>query len=418
MSKVTVSIVGAGNRGYEAYGNILSQREDAEIVAVAEPDEEKRIRFAKAYGIEREMCFTDWKELLAKDRLSDGIIIATPDRLHIEPLIEFAKKGYRILLEKPIAQSADDVLKILDCKETSGRVIVAHVLRYTPFYKTVKTFIDEGKIGKLIGLEQTEKIGFFHFAHSYVRGNWRNEKESGPTILTKSCHDADILHWLTGRACKKVISRGKLYYFNEQNKPQGASNRCLDCPVEKFCPYSAVKIYLQDNTDWPVSVISTDRSLEARKKAIKYGPYGRCVYSSDNDVVDHQTVFFVFDNDVIASFTMSAFTGKITRTLDIHGSHGEIVGDLESGNIELNIFGKGKKNYVVKRISGGHSGGDYGLIEEFVAWLRDEKNFASTTLENSIHSHMMAFAAEHSRRLGGAAVSPGYFANLKKSDLY
>lgn len=417
MGKVTISIVGAGNRGYEAYGSLLNQREDAEVVAVAEPDEEKRIRFANAYGISCEMCFKDWKALLEKGRVSDGIIIATPDRLHVEPLIEFAKQDYRILLEKPIAQSTDDLLKILECRETSGKVAVAHVLRYTPFYKTVKSLIDDGKIGKLIGIEQTEKIGYFHFAHSYVRGNWRNEKESGPAILTKSCHDSDILYWLTGRSCKKVISKGKLFYFNKENKPEGAADRCLNCPIEEFCPYSAVKIYLQDKTEWPVSVISTDSSLEARREAIKYGPYGRCVFSSDNDVVDHQTVFFIFDNDIIANFTMTAFTGKITRTLNIHGSHGEIIGDLETGNVELSVFGKGRTHYPIEENYGGHSGGDYGLIDAFVSWLKGDRNLIPTSLENSIHSHMMAFAAEHSRRMGGAAVSPEYFVNLKNSNL-
>ncbi len=417
MSKITISIIGAGNRGYEAYGRILNEREDTELIAVAEPYEKKRRRFADQYGINREMCFKDWKELLARGKISDGAIIATPDRFHVEPVIEFVRQGYKVLLEKPIAQNANEVLRILNCEEVSGKVVVAHVLRYTPFYRTVKSLIDEGSIGKLIGIEQIEKVGYFHFAHSYVRGNWRNEEESGPTILTKSCHDADILHWLVGEKCRKVISQGKLYYFKEENKPEGASDRCNDCSVEEYCPYSALKIYLGNNTGWPVSVISTDNSLEARKQALKYGPYGRCVYSSDNDVADHQTVLFRFDNDIIANFTLSAFTDKITRRLNIYGSHGEIVGDLESGNIVLSVFSKGKTNYPIVEAIGGHSGGDYGLIEAFVSWIRGVDNIATTTLENSVHSHMMAFAAEHSRKLDGVSVSPEYFANLMKSDI-
>ncbi|AKI97405.1 Gfo/Idh/MocA family protein [Kosmotoga pacifica] len=404
MKKVSISIIGAGNRGYEAYGKLLLNREDVKVVAVAEPDRIKRERFSKEHNVPKENQFASWEELLSREQLSDGLIIATPDRLHVEPAIKAAKFGYTILLEKPIAQNPEEILKMLDIPEVKERVTIAHVLRYTPFFKTLKGLLDNGEIGTIIGIEHIERIGFFHFAHSYVRGNWRKKSESGPSILTKSCHDADILHWLVGERCEKVISLGELYHFSSENKPAEAAERCLDCSLKDSCPYSATRIYLTGYTGWPVSVITTDLSYEGRLKALREGPYGRCVYSSDNDVVDHQATFFYFRNGVVANFTMTAFSHDITRQIRIHCSHGEIYGDLDGGFIELNIFGKERKEVPIEGVKGGHSGGDEGLVEEFVALLKGEKKRLSTAFEDSVHSHMMAFAAEKSREQSGIVV--------------
>lgn len=403
MKQVRVSVIGAGNRGYEAYGKLLLKREDVKVVAVAEPDAVKRERFSLEHNVPEEHQFSDWRELLSKDRLSDGLIIATPDKTHVEPAIVAAKKGYTVLLEKPIAQEPEAILKMLQIPQVRERVTIAHVLRYTPFFTRVKALLEEGAIGNLIGIEHVERIGFYHFAHSYVRGNWRKKSESGPTILTKSCHDADILHWLIGEKCEKVSSLGDLYHFKAENKPQEAADKCLDCSLKNSCPYSATRIYLTENTGWPVSVITTDLSTEGRLRALREGPYGRCVYASDNDVVDHQVTMFHFKNGVIANFTMTAFSDDITRHIRIRGSHGEIFGDLEKGYIELSIFG-GKKEVIPVEVRGGHSGGDEGLIEEFIALLKGEKEKLTTAFEDSVHSHMMAFAAEESRLKGGAVI--------------
>ena len=191
-----------------------------------------------------------------------------------------------------------------------GKVLsVCHVLRYTPFFSKIKELLDKGCIGRLISIQHNENVGYWHYAHSFVRGNWRNSEDSSPMILAKSCHDMDIMLWLAGADCRSISSYGSLTHFKSENAPEGAPYRCMDgCPVQNECPYYAPRLYLTENTSWPTSVISADTGIEARTKALREGPYGRCVYRCDNNVVDHQVVAIEFKNDVTAVFTMSAFT--------------------------------------------------------------------------------------------------------------
>ncbi len=408
---VKILLIGAGNRGYEAYGRAIKTRSDAKIIAVAEPDEGKRKRFAREHSIPEAMQFSSWEELLEKEKFADGVIIATPDRLHVKPAISAMKKGYHVLLEKPIAPTREGVQKVVDiAKQTKRIVVVGHVLRYTKFFKKLKKLLDSKIIGEIIGIEHKENVGFFHFAHSFVRGNWRNSRESSPSILAKSCHDLDILYWLTGVRCKTLTSFGELVYFRSENKPDKATLRCLDCPkeVERLCPYSAKKIYLTDYIGWPVSVISLDLSYKGRMKALREGPYGRCVFACDNDVVDHQVVNMVFENGIKATFTMTAFSNTITRRIRIFGTQGEIRGEFEKGEIEVIKFGEVERkiyNFGVYDMGMGHSGGDRGIVRHFISLLKGEESRSFTNIEESVHSHFMAFAAEESRLEGGIPVN-------------
>lgn len=114
------------------------------------------------------------------------------------------------------------------------------------------------------------------------------------------------------KRCTQVSSFGSLRHFNKDNQPEGAASRCLDCAVEEDCAYSAKKIYLDSfmrgNTGFPVCVIVDEATEDSVTEALQTGPYGRCVYESDNDVADNQVVNMVFEDGTTANFSMVAFT--------------------------------------------------------------------------------------------------------------
>jgi len=279
--------------------------------------------------------------------------------------------------------------------------VVCHVLRYTPFYTTLKRLIDEGKIGEVTTINQIENVGYWHQAHSFVRGNWRSVRETSPMILQKSCHDMDIILWLMGKDCKRVHSFGSLRHFNADNAPEGAPERCLDgCPHAGKCPYYAPKLYMDMNkTGWPVDVITTDLSEEGRRKALEEGPYGRCVYRCDNDVVDRQVVNMEFEGGAVATFTMTGLSADFCRQIKIFGTEGQIEANMGTKQIVLHRFWEEKQTIPLDEVAGsggGHGGGDFGLMREFLQILRDG-GVSRSGAEVSLQSHLICFAAERSR---------------------
>lgn len=423
---VTLAVIGAGNRGRDVYARYaLEHPQAARVVAVAEPSLERRALLAEQHAIGPAGRFRTWEELLRGPRVADAVIIATPDRMHVQPTLRALDQGYDILLEKPMAPTREETLSLARASARSnGSITIAHVLRYTPFFSAVKRLLDEGRIGRLMTMQYTENISYWHFAHSYVRGNWRRTDESSPMILAKSCHDLDIMRWLAGAPCRQVASFGELRYFRRENMPAGAPERCIyGCPVGDSCPFNAVTFYvdgLAHSDAWPVSVITRDTSRAGRLEALRHGPYGRCVYRCDNDVVDQQVALFRFDNGVTAAFTVIAFTEENTRTLKLMGTRGEIRGHLEKGELEVRVFGKPslsdgvvRSGFPYETISvptgGGHAGGDNGLMRTFVERIRRKKQGLDsgetlTSLQESLESHLMAFAAERAR-LSGSVVT-------------
>ncbi len=407
MKKISAVMIGAGERGILVYGPYALQHPDEiQFVAVAEPDVQKRERFQKAHGIPEDMCFSCWEELLQKDKLADVAFICTQDRMHFEPTLKALQTGYHVLLEKPMAVTPEECIIMGDYSKKYSRILsICHVLRFTKFYNTIKKLLDEGRIGSLISIQHNENVGYWHQAHSYVRGNWRNSETSSPMILAKSCHDMDILAWLVGADCVKVSSFGSLTHFKAENAPQGAPERCLDgCPAEAECPYHVSRIYLTENTGWPTSAISVDTSYDGRIKALKEGPYGRCVYRCDNNVVDHQVVNLEFANEVTVAFTMCAFTNEVGRTMKLMGTKGEIKGHMENNELEIVDFLTGKKEVISlneKSDREGHGGGDTGIMGDFVRLVQlDGAAEGLTSAAKSVQSHLMAFAAEESRLTG------------------
>jgi predicted dehydrogenase len=405
---VTVALVGAGNRGAEVYGrHLLALAPAARVVAVADPNPVRLARAADLHGVAADARFAGWRELLARERLADAAIIATPDLLHVEPALAALERGYHLLLEKPIAPTAEGVEAIAAAAASSaGSVTVAHVLRYSELFSAIAGLLADGRIGELVSVQHTENIGYWHFAHSYVRGNWRNQAGSSPMILAKACHDLDLLRWLVGSRCLSVASYGGLRHFRSENAPAGSTERCTGgCAVERDCPYSAIRIYLErfeGRPGWPNGVLTPEPDPERVRLALETGPYGRCVYRCDNDVADQQVVALSFAGGVSATLTVSAFTEDNTRTVHLMGTHGELRAHMGRGEIILNDFAAGRSESVLVAPSGqGHSGADAGLVRDFVARLRGEETGpALTDLEASIESHRIAFAAEESRRQG------------------
>lgn len=400
---ISAILIGAGARGMDAYGAYaLRHPEKLKFVAVAEPNEARRSAMAAAHHIPPDRCFDDWKPLLALGKIADSCLVCTQDRFHVEPAEAALKLGYHVLCEKPMHPEAEACVALVEAAKTSGKTLtICHVLRYSPFFTQIKKLLDEGRIGQAVSVQHIESVGFFHQAHSFVRGNWRSSRESSPMILQKSCHDMDILLWLLGKHCLQVSSFGSLTHFTPENAPAGGTERCLDgCPHTATCPYYCARIYEEDAAGFR-RVVSLDDSPEAVTQALKTGPYGRCVYRCDNDVVDHQVVNLLFEGGVTASFTMCAFTQRCTRILNIMGTMGQIQADMGKNQIVVSDFLTGNREEITVRIPrGGHSGSDTGLMEGFVRTVESNGAYQVSSAEDSLESHLMALAAEESRLTG------------------
>lgn len=415
---ITFAIAGFGERG-KTYASMQEHFPDKmKVVAVADIREEKVKKAAKFYDIPSENCFSSAEEMLANKKLADVVVVSTMDRQHVDHGILALKKGYNILLEKPISPELDKCNEILEVsRECEGKVVVCHVLRYTAFYNTIKDIIDSGKIGDVVAIDALENVGYWHQAHSFVRGNWRNSKETSPMILQKSCHDLDILLWLTGKKCKTISSVGSTYLFNKEHAPEGATSHCLGgCKAKENCIFDAEKIYLKNEKtglergqSWISSVISEENTIESTYDALKEGQYGRCVYMCDNDVVDHQQTHMLMTDGTTISFTMCAFSEDCYREFKAMGTKGEIIGDMKSNTITVREFGKGEETIDLDLIESdlkGHGGGDSGIIADFLEMLLtdSEPNSRTTTLEASMPSHYAALAAEESRLKNGKMI--------------
>ena len=410
MPPIKIIVAGAGGRGSGYAGYAKEKPEEAVIVGVAEPREHYRENLVKDHAIPRENVFTSWEQMAARPKFADAVIIATQDRMHAAPAIAFAGKGYDILLEKPMASVEADCRAIVAAVKKAGVIMaVCHVMRYTKYTRALKKVVDEGAIGDVVSIQHLEPVGHWHQAHSFVRGNWRNETESSFMLLAKSCHDLDWIRHIMGRRCERVSSFGSLTHFRKEAMRIGAADRCLDCVVEKDCPYSAVALYLgmirEDKKWWPVDVLTTDLTEEGVTKALREGPYGRCVYDCDNDVVDHQVVNFEFEGGRTGTFTMTAFTRQRDRETRLFGTRGEINGDGEKIRIYDFLTKKTREidtNAPDSTILGGHGGGDYGLMSSFVsAVAKKDPSLILSGPDESLETHLMVFAAERARRQGG-----------------
>ncbi len=401
------AIIGFGGRGC-LYSWYFKNCGNTQLTAVCDTKKERLALAKRDHGIADDRLFDNAEDFFALGKTADLCVIATQDDSHYALALRALELGYDLMLEKPIAATAAECESIYACAKKHGRrVFVCHVLRYAPFFLTLKKELDSGTYGKISTVNLTENVAYWHQAHSYVRGNWRRAETSTPMIVAKCCHDLDILVWLTGEDCKRVSSMGSLNFFRAENKPAGAASRCTDCRLSETCPYSAVKFYIRERYErgergWPCDVLALDPTKESLLCALREGPYGRCVFACDNDVVDHQIVDMEFTSGTTAHLTMTAFSKDTYREIHVHAEYGDIYGNMEENVLHCNVFGGESKEIDLnagaeKDKMAGHGGGDERLVRDIVNAYEGKPSVGLTTIENSLLSHKIAFAAEESR---------------------
>jgi predicted dehydrogenase len=430
---VRLGVIGAGIRGGDIYGGwCLRNPTRGHVVAVADPDPARREVVGRQHGVPAERRHATWPELLAEPDGLDAVIVATPDHQHVDVTVAALEAGLDVLLEKPIAPDPAGLEEIrVAALRSDAAVTVAHVLRYSPLVRRLVDTLRSGAIGQLRGIEHAENVGYWHFAHSYVRGRSSRSDRSGPLILTKGCHDLDLIRWLADAPCASVTSHGHLGHFHAANAPAGAPRYCLDgCPVEETCAFHAGRYYVDvfsGRDSWSTRSLTDDPSDAGRLAALRRSPLGRCVYRCDNDVVDHQVAVLTFEGGVTATMTVTAFSAEDTRTVRLFGTLGELRMHLTRGELTLPRFlpaphlarpsgatdgptPRPERPATVMQDLGidpadAHGSGDAPLMLEFTDTVRrrlrgDRSVDTATSLERSLESHDIAFAAEESRREG------------------
>ncbi|KAG8949922.1 hypothetical protein FRC04_008225 [Tulasnella sp. 424] len=435
---ITLAVIGAGQRGKRYSRYALANPKLCKVVAVAEPREKTREIFATNHAIPETGIFTSYQDLLAASqklreetgkRIADAVVIAVQDKLHAEVVLKCVAQGFDILCEKPMATTPEDCIAMADAVAGANVIFgMGHVLRYSPYNHRLVETIRSGELGQLINVVQIEPVGHQHFAHSYVRGNWAKEADSSFSLMTKSCHDMDIVcHYLYPATPLRVSSFGSLTHFKKSAKPQeaGEATRCLECPMERECPYSAKRIYLDPVSNgclgWPASVLTDGPpDIESITHALKTGPYGQCVYESENDVADHQVVNLEFSTGATVSLTMVAFSTLICdRQTRLHFTHGEIVGDMYTLVVTNFKYPSGHPSRTTRLTpkieDGGHGGGDLGLIRAFVKAVRErDQSVLGTDVMEVLRSHLIVFAAEKGRREGKVVTVDEFEAEVRK----
>lgn len=393
--KTRALVLGAGYRG-RAYASYASAHPDElEIVGVADPVQAEAIPAAEHWA--------DWREALNANKAAELAIIALPDALHYEAARAFLERGYHVLVEKPLADDFARSQELVDLAAKAKRmVMVAHELRYSPYFAHIKELIDSGELGEVVSIAQQESVNFRKFAHSFVRGSLASAKKSSPIVISKCSHDLDLFSWWLKAKCKKVTSFGSTKLFKRENAPQGSAERCEGCPLAQTCVWSAQSMYLENGE---LGYMFADRSREAMEELVRSSPYGRCVFKCDNDVPDHQTVAMEFEGGATATLVMSAFTARNIRTTRVSLTHGEIIGDGEELKVVNFANGRTATIPAVSANRSRHNGGDFGLVADTLAVIRrnDAEEFARVSCR-ALESHRIGFAAEESRLDGGRTV--------------
>jgi predicted dehydrogenase len=424
---ITAIIVGAGHRAFVYSELAKTNPEMLKIVGVADPNPVRRKKAMEYFGFGEDMCFESAQELAKKGKLADTVINGTMDEQHLETAVPLLNAGYDMLLEKPFAPNEADMREIVECaKKNNSKVMICHVLRYTPFYYSIKERVASGEIGDIINIQTTEHVSYHHLSTSYVRGKWANsDKCHTSMLLAKCCHDLDIMMWIMSETKPTQISSfGNKYQFNPENAPEGAGTICMkDCPHVDTCVYSTKRLYIDHPDRWSFYVWDALEGIENPTIDDKIAlmktdnPYARCIYKCDNNVVDHQSVLVNFASGATGTHNMVGGSAEPRRNIHIVGTKGEIYGNFEDSKftvlkinpspdahneecdveeVDLRVTGDMVGAY------GGHGGGDERLAADFVKFIRGEKpSLACTSIFDSVAGHLSVYLADESRENGG-----------------
>ena len=421
MKKISCVILGYGDRSSRYAEYAKSEPEELEIVGVIDINELKRCQGKEAFGLQDNQIFESLDDFLNANVKCDVVINGTMDQMHYETTMPLLEKGYNVLLEKPITANERELLEIEEkAKEKAGKVVVCHVLRYTPFYSKIKSIIDSGKVGKIVSMQLNEHVWYGHFVNSYVRGKWRSEKECGSgLLLAKCCHDTDLMCWLNNITVPESVSSfGSKSFFTEENAPEGATQYCYECPNQAHCMFNAEKFQIEKDFipfyTWAgINKPLDEITLEEKREFLKKDVYGQCVYKTDMDLVDRQCVSVQFANGSIGTLNMIGGASVADRHIHIVCEYGEIVGYIGQNKMLVRVVDKDKIAATEECIDlsaindlgdednavGGHYGGDYYIMKDLVRFMNGEKSSVSTTvIADSINSHLICYAAEKARR--------------------
>ena len=417
---LALGVVGMGARAMIYASEALRHPDRLQIVGVADVNPAQVALARQAFGIPEERCFSSAEALAAVPRFADAVINGTMDPQHVQTTLPLLARGYDVLLEKPFAlnQAQADTL-LAAARETGRRVMVCHVLRYAPFYKQLKELIVSGALGKILNIRMAEQVSYFHASVSYVRGKYASPEVCGSgMLLSKCCHDLDLMAWLMADTLPDTVaSIGSLFQYKPEMAPAGAGTRCLtDCPVERACPYSARRLYLECPQRWAANIwhdSGNDGATDEQKRRLlsdPANPHGRCVYRCGIAIVDHQAVMVGFQNGATGTFCMNGGASAAARKIHLTGTLGEAEGCFEDGQCTIYRIDpcapEGRTAETVDVHSAdAHGGGDQALVWDFVSLLRGEQpSVCCTTLEDSLVGHRLTFLAEDSREQGGAAL--------------
>jgi predicted dehydrogenase len=420
QGEIALGVIGAGQRGTLYAG--LARDMGARVAAVANPGRERRERFADEFGIPSARRHARWEDMLAADAPLDAVIVASPDSEHVAPAAAALERGCHLLLEKPMALDEAGAERLDRAANASGKVTaLCHVLRYSPYGLALRRLIREGAVGDVVAVQHFQPIGWWHFAHSFVRGAWRSEAGGSSLLEAMGVHDVDWLAGLVSSPAVRVASFGSCQEFRPERRPAGAARRCVDCPVADACPYSAARIYggfvgHPLYGDWPLGVVAPERTREALPAALREGPYGECVYLGLNDVVDHQVVTMELASGATVELTLAAFWDMASRSTRVMGSRGSIEGD--GAKLTLFDFASGRRRVIdpAAEGAGGADGGppdraadgggvyasaDAGLVAAFLQAVRaDDPSLIPSNVAESHRTLKLVWAAEQARRSG------------------
>lgn len=420
--KISVVAVGCGDRATTYLRIGVLNLKLMEVVAAVDPNPERLRYMQETFNIPAEKCYTHIDQVLAQGKIADCVINGTMDQYHFETALPFLKQGYDMLLEKPLVNNTEDLLELRDVAEENGcRLMVCHVLRYAPFYRKIKELILDGEVGEIMNIQTTERVGAFHSSSAYIRGKWKSKEECNSSfLLAKCCHDIDLLCWLNNVSAPiSVSSMGGRNFFVPEKAPANSGTRCLvDCPMEirQKCVYDVQSMYL-DNCQIPqypwqcTGKNHVDVTEEEKIESLKtYNPHGECIYKTGGDIVDHQNVMLTFANGSTAVHTLNLGSMRAGRSIWIQGTEGEIEGWVGDGKLYLRKYDKETSNYKEftfifdereGETTGGHFGGDKGLVAEFCnMMLGKEASVSRTTIADSINGHLACYLADESMEEG------------------
>lgn len=417
---IKVIIVGMGIRSEIYARESLVHPDLFKIVGVVDINPHRVKVAQETFDIPDERCFTSVKDLVAVPKFADAVINGTMDKQHVVTTVPLLEHGYDVLLEKPFALDERQAKVLLECAKKTGRkVMVCHVLRYSPFYTKIKEVVDSGEIGKIINIRMAEQVNYFHQSVSYVRGKYASEKLGGAGLLLSKCsHDIDIMTWLMGSNLPvSVASVGSVFQFKPEMAPEGAGTHCIkDCKIKDTCPYASKKLYIDHPQRWADNVwhdCGYEEITEEEKMMLLSqddNPFSRCIYKCDIDIVDHQSVLINFADGANGTFTVNGGAPESARRIHITGTKGEIVGVFEEGCFEVRLIapeeedGRRVRKVDVSSQQDGspHGFGDQLLVRDFITLMHGEKTSpCCTTLEDSAAGHRLVFLAEKSRKSGG-----------------